>query len=102
MALIDCENGTTVTVMQGGLVPVDVKPDHLEHLLGLGLVEEAEFQGGIAATVTGDGVTDGEVSGRPAQAATKDEWVAYAVAQGVPADEAEATSKADLIARFKD
>lgn len=37
---------------------------------------------------------------RPAQSASKGEWVAYATSQGVDEDEASASTKAELIARF--
>ena len=37
---------------------------------------------------------------RPAQAATKAEWVAWAVAQGADPDEADAATKADLVAAY--
>ena len=36
----------------------------------------------------------------PNKSASKPEWVAYAVAKGVPADEAEAQTRDELIARF--
>lgn len=102
MVLVNCENGTTVPVMQDGPVPIDVTPDHLEHLLGLGLVVEAEFEGGIMATYTAAGdLYDGQIQ-RPAQSDSKDAWVEYAVSRGVAADVAGATPKADLIAQFKD
>ena len=38
--------------------------------------------------------------GPPAQSALKAEWVEYAVDQGMPMDEAEAKTKADLIEEF--
>jgi hypothetical protein len=38
--------------------------------------------------------------GPPAQSALKAEWVEYAVDQGMPQDEAEAKTKADLIEDF--
>lgn len=43
-----------------------------------------------------EGETDPE---RPAQAAPKAQWVAYAVARGIPAKEAEAMDKPTLISR---
>lgn len=39
---------------------------------------------------------------RPAQVASKELWVAYAVSQGMEFAEADAMSKVDLIARFRD
>jgi len=39
---------------------------------------------------------------RPAQVEAKEAWVAYAVTQGMTTSEAESTSKAELISRFKD
>lgn len=109
MALVDRQDGTTVSVMQGGPVPEDVKPDHLEHLLSLGLVREAAFAGGLAPTRPGDGADppddlydddpDGP-GGVPAKSANKGEWVDYAVSQGADPAEAEAATKDDLIAKY--
>lgn len=41
-----------------------------------------------------------ESSGRPAQAADKAAWVAWAVAQGAAQADAEAATKADLITQY--
>jgi hypothetical protein len=41
-----------------------------------------------------------EVPEKPSQSDLKGDWVAYAVAQGTPEDEASAMSKADLVAKF--
>jgi len=46
---------------------------------------------------------DGDpVDGRPAVRAPKEEWVEFAVTQGLERDEAEAMNKADLIKALKD
>jgi len=108
MALVDRQDGTTVSVMQGGPVPEDVKPDHLEHLLSLGLVREAAFAGGLAPTRPGDGTDpDGDLyddpdgpGGVPAKSANKGEWVDYAVSAGADPAEADAATKDDLIAKY--
>ncbi|KLO31587.1 hypothetical protein ABW16_01775 [Mycolicibacter heraklionensis] len=39
---------------------------------------------------------------RPAQVASKEQWVAYAVSQGMEFAEADAMSKVDLIAKYRD
>jgi hypothetical protein len=39
---------------------------------------------------------------RPAGNASKDEWVAFAVARGMPEDQAKAANKADLIETLKE
>lgn len=39
---------------------------------------------------------------RPAQVASKEQWVAYAVGQGMEFAEADAMSKVDLIAKYRD
>lgn len=44
--------------------------------------------------------TGEDAKGAPAKSATKPEWEEYAVAQGMPREEAEAATKAELIAKF--
>lgn len=107
MALCDRKDGTTVPVMRGGAVPEDVTDEHLQHLLDVGLVKEAEkgeLAGGLEPTRAGDGsepVVDDEGAKAPAQVATKDEWVAYAVSQGMAQQDAEAATKAQLVEKYK-
>lgn len=102
MALIDCEGGTTVTVMQGGAVPEGVLPDHLDHLILRGLVAESPFVGGIVPTVAGDGSDDRGplVLSVPARVAAKAAWVDYAVSQGAAQGEAEGYTKEQLIETY--
>lgn len=113
MALIDCTDGTTRTVMRGGPVPADVTEAHLAHLAAFGIVTEvpdAVEYGGVEPSRFGDDSADvvdvivapdvAAAGGRPARAAAKDEWVAYAVSQGAEQDEADALSKADLVATY--
>lgn len=99
MALVDRTDGTTATVLRGGAVPEDATREHLEHLVGLGLVVEAEPPvGGLVGRVDEFGP---EPVKTPPKVATKDEWVAFAVSQGVPQAEAEESTKDQLIERFK-
>lgn len=93
-ALIDCLDGRTATIMRGGPVPENVDPEHLEHLLAVGLVTAVDE----GDEVGGD---DPDVSGPPAQVAAKEEWVAYAVSQGLSQVDAEAMTKAQLIEQYK-
>lgn len=108
MVYVNRLDGTTVPVMRDGVVPEDVKPEHLAHLLGLGLVTEGDPIGGLPKTHPGDGSEDAgdnvdDVDGDgpiPAKSALKDEWVTYAVSQGADQTEAEASTKDDLIATY--
>lgn len=98
MALVDRKDGSTATVLRGGAVPEDATEKHLEHLLNLGLVVEDEPVVGFVGREDSPEPSADKV---PAKVATKDEWVAYAVSQGVPQDEAESSTKDQLIERFK-
>lgn len=117
IAMIPRTNGELATVMRGGPVPPDAKPDALEHLLSIELIAEGEAQAGLAFGYAGDGTrlegvsgssgteSSGdepveEDSGPPAKSATKAEWVDYAVANGADRDEAEAQTKDELIAAY--
>jgi hypothetical protein len=57
------------------------------------------WEGGTAPGAVPSPQAPGTV-GRPAGNASKDEWVAYAVAQGMGRDEAERHSRADLRALY--
>lgn len=59
----------------------------------LGLSDPGSVEMGVGATAT-------TVSERPARSANKSAWVAYATAHGMTDVDAEAATKADLIARF--
>jgi len=95
-------DGSYVHVYAGGTLPDDVDDTQLKQLLKSEMVVE------------GDAVTDAEgaaepddaepepteVGEKPAGNASHDEWVAYAVAQGVDQEEAEALSRDQLRDRF--
>ncbi len=53
----------------------------------------------VEPSAVGAGDAEPEEDGKPAKSAGKPEWVAYAVAQGVPQDEADAMTKGELQAR---
>ncbi|GAB2907023.1 hypothetical protein GCM10027047_01620 [Rhodococcus aerolatus] len=53
------------------------------------------------AASDGDDPAGGGADGRPGVNEAKAAWVAYAESQGVPTEEAEALTKADLVERFK-
>lgn len=97
-------------VDKGAAVPDGADKDHVQMLLDRGMVAEGEPDAGFvdpggvrAFDVAADaGIESAAGDGRPAQAANKDAWVEYAVAQGFDRDEAEAATKAELIDRFKD
>lgn len=111
-ALVNVEGGWSQLLHRGSAVPANVKPEHLEHLLANNIVAEGEPTGGLEPVYTGDlqdAVTgpdapeDDDVDGDgpiPAKSATKDVWVAYAVSQGATEDEANASTKEDLIAAY--
>lgn len=77
-------------VLRKGATPIDpaelVTPDD----------ETDEADGDPVDDEGGDGTPEGP----PAKSAGKPEWVAYAISQGMDADEADAASKADLQRAF--
>ena len=113
-AIVNCENNQSQLVMRNGPVPSNALPEHVEHLLNVGLIAEAEHFGGLEPVLTGDMQTvlthpvgvdfgepeadaDGPDGPMPATYASKGAWVDYAVTQGADRAEAEAMSKNDLI-----
>lgn len=62
--------------------------------------DEAVATGVNAVNVPADEVTTDEQPASPAVSATKAEWVDYAVSRGVPVDEANDLTKAELQKRF--
>lgn len=119
---------TIVTLYQGAVLPGDVDPARLRHLLDVGLVEEvadldAPYPAGVdtpsqIASVGGQPVVSGVDSATEARRAAareklpadgavpkathgEDVWVEYAVTQGVDRGEAERLGKGELMRRFK-
>lgn len=121
-AIVTTVDGTAVTVMRGGPVPSNASPAAIEHLLAVGLIEEAAAVGGLPAVYAGDGsvlvtspvVDAGPVVGDaadpvddvdgdgpiPPKSATKDVWIDYAVSQGATPEDAEALTKDQLIEQY--
>ena len=111
LVIVNCEDGLARTVQHGGAVPVNAKADHIEHLLGFGLIEEGEPLGGLdpaknaapkssedePASEADDPDGDGPI---PAKSASKDAWLAYAVSQGANPAEIEALTRDQLVAQF--
>ena len=73
----------------GTPLPSFVPADRVKELLAEKHIEVTEAESTPAG---GDGV--------PSKSASKAEWVAYAVSQGVPEAEAEAATRDELVARF--
>lgn len=97
----------------GGSVIPWLNDAQRDHFLALGLVEEVGARHSADYLASPAPVEDAatheheqqEPAGaveRPAQVASKELWVAYAVSQGMEFAEADAMSKVDLIARFRD
>lgn len=95
---------------EGTVLPDDLPAKEIERLREAGMVGGEKM---LAADVEGaptgpagrqivDAVPEagGVQAQRPAQVAPKAAWVDYAVAKGVPRDEAEAASKDDLVKRL--
>lgn len=84
---------------QGGVIPW-LSDEQAEHFLSEGLV--VEIKDSVPVVIVDDDdvadvddVTEGDAV--PLRAASKADWVAYAISLGADPDEAEATNKADLI-----
>lgn len=97
--------GFSQDVYAGAPVPGDITPDDLDRLLGEGYIIESDTAGGMQNDVPGQSLLEQTQSpvdpdGRPSKRATKDAWVAYAVAQGADPAEADAKNKDDLIAEY--
>lgn len=119
MAIVNLDNGSAVHLQHGAPLPPNVDPAHLRHLLDNDLVEQAEPVGGLEPVFTGDRTeqvtfsseeeakaadkasdTASDEGAAPAKSASKADWVDYAVAQGADRDEADASTKDDLIATY--
>lgn len=46
-AIVDLRGGSSGALMRGDVVPANVKPAHLDHLIELGIVEQREIVGGL-------------------------------------------------------
>jgi hypothetical protein len=108
-ALVNVEGGFAQLLHRGAALPANVPADHLQHLLDNHLVVEGKPVGGLEPVLTGDlqpvtvGGSPDDVDGDgpiPAKSATKDVWVAFAVTQGATQEDAEASTKEDLIAAY--
>lgn len=86
LAQVRRTDGSYVHVYEGGLLPADVAPDVLAHLVDGNLVVEVSVD---------------EPVDEPAGNASHDDWVAYAVSQGMSEDEAEALSRDELRDLYK-
>lgn len=98
------ELGQEVTLgfYAGAVLPARANSDDLERLTRKGMVAEVE-EPAPEPVAKPESEPEAELvaetsSPRPAQNASKADWVAYAESQGFSSDEAEAMSKADLIA----
>lgn len=121
-AQVNVVDGLSTLMMKDSVLPANVDPVQLQHLLDNGIAVEGELVGGLEPVYTGDmqtqltsrieGATDlGPVDGSyvddvdgdgpiPAKSAVKDEWVAYAVSKGAAQADAEALTKDQLVERY--
>jgi len=78
----------------------ETDPKSVERHLGLGMIEEVDGHAPEApAADSGDaGKTPVDDSECPAQTATTEAWVAYAIKRGLSEEEAKAATRAELIA----
>lgn len=89
------QNGDRVYTYKDGVIPW-LSDEDAERFVDEGLVEEVDDDEVAAADPT-PGEPDGGPE-RPHQIAPKDAWVEYARSKGWSKDDAEAATKADLIA----
>jgi hypothetical protein len=88
------QDGSYVHVYEGGVLPSDVDEAQLSQLVESGMVSESDG----ADTAPED--DEAEDDDRPAGNASQEEWHAYAVAQGMPEDEAASLSRNELRDRY--
>lgn len=91
------QNGDRIYTYKDGVIPW-LSDEDAERMVAEDLVEEVSDDE-VAADEPDSDDDDGEVA-KPHQASTKDAWVEYAVSKGASKDDAEAATKADLIAKF--
>lgn len=89
LVVVQDEQGSYHHIYQGAPLPKFVSDEDAERLAEGGLIEQ-------------DDAERGEQQSRPAKAASKAEWVAFAVAQGMSEEDAEAATKDDLVSAFGD
>lgn len=87
--------GPSTPVVGGLELPVDPKDVEIQRLRA----KLAELEAGGEPAPEGEGGGKADVK-RPAVSAAKPEWVAYAVSRGMPAEEAESATKAELVELF--
>lgn len=87
-----------------GAVVENVDAASLKHHLDAGLVEQVGSEKALFEPVGGEGMfaapLDVTTEPSPADNAPKPEWVEYAVRQGATREDAEGSTKADLIAAY--
>jgi topoisomerase IA-like protein len=93
-------DGTYVHVYQGGTLPEDVDAAQLEQLVASKMVTSSDEKPAKAKKAKAE-TPEPDAPEQPAGNASHDEWVAYAVSQGVDQDEAEAKSRDELRDLFK-
>jgi hypothetical protein len=97
------ERGPMVQYLYRGTpVPDGVDPAELAHNIEVGLVEEADPFDAMPEDREPPSGSGGDEDGPPAKAASKADWVAFAVAQGADEAEAEASTKDALIDQYGD
>jgi hypothetical protein len=88
---------------QGSAVPDDVPDEQIQHHLDNDLIaEQAAAEEILAGEVVGAAPAGSVTSAAdpPAKSASKADWKAYAVSQGMAEDLAESTSRDDLAAQY--
>ncbi|MFE3196259.1 hypothetical protein ACFXHA_45190 [Nocardia sp. NPDC059240] len=105
--VVVADNSGRLRYHYAGTVIPEISRADAERLLADGLVaavasplSDVPVDEGQDDHDTDEGPVDVPDPDRPKQAAPKEDWVAYAVAQGLAEAEAEAMSKTDLIKRF--
>lgn len=91
---------------RGAVLPEGTPQSEIDHLLDVGMIEDVDKAALVSPLSTDDEVKaaladdpDGP-GGVPAKSASKADWVAYAVSQGKPEDEANAATKDELVAEY--
>lgn len=85
---------------EGALVSGSVDEDNLKHHLDGGMVEKVKASDVPAEKPADEPPSEALKSEAPAEYASKGDWVDYAVSKGAAIQDAEASTKADLIAAY--